>query len=111
VSEWCAANSTRLNISKTCVMSYSRKTNVLSYEYQLCHTAITCTSSIKDIGVFFDSKLYFHNHVDSMHKAIRPYLLHNLQIFFPGLFIRAVFYISQVQIRICFISLEFYHVH
>jgi hypothetical protein len=23
-----------------------------------------CTSSIKDLGVFFDSKLHFHNHVD-----------------------------------------------
>jgi hypothetical protein len=44
-------------------------------------------------------------------KAIRPYSLHNLQIFFPGLFMRAVFYISQVQIRICLGSLEFYHNH
>jgi hypothetical protein len=46
-----------------------------------------------------------------MHKAIRPYLLHNLQIFFPGLFICAVFYISQVQVRICLGSSEFHHVH
>jgi hypothetical protein len=66
VSDWCAANSMRLNINKTRVMSYSRKTNVLSYEYQLCHTAIARTSSIKDLGVFIDSKLYFHNHVDSI---------------------------------------------
>jgi hypothetical protein len=45
-------------------VSYSRKINVLSYVYQLRHAAITCTSSIKDLGVFFDSKLHFHNHVD-----------------------------------------------
>jgi hypothetical protein len=45
-------------------MSNSRKKNVLSYEYQLCHTAIARTSSIKDLGVFFYSQLYFHNHVD-----------------------------------------------
>jgi hypothetical protein len=55
-----------INISKTRVMSHSRKTNVLSYEYQLCHTAVTRTSSIKDVGVFFDCKLYFHSHVDFM---------------------------------------------
>jgi hypothetical protein len=54
----------RLNISKTRVLSYSRNTNVLSYEHQLCHTAIARTSSIKDLGVLFNSKLYFHNHVD-----------------------------------------------
>jgi hypothetical protein len=46
-----------------------------------------------------------------MHKATRRYSLHNLQIFFPGLFICAVFYISQVQIRICLGSLELYHIH
>jgi hypothetical protein len=54
----------RLNIPKTRVMTYTRKTNFLSYEYQLCHVIITRTSSIKDLGVFFDSKLHFHEHVD-----------------------------------------------
>jgi hypothetical protein len=64
VSDWCAANSMRLSICKMHVMSYSRKKNILSYEYQLCHTAIARTSSIEDLGVFFDSKLYFHSRVD-----------------------------------------------
>ncbi|PNF36364.1 hypothetical protein B7P43_G18042 [Cryptotermes secundus] len=41
-----------------------RKTNFLSYEYQLCHAIITRTSSIKDLGVFLDSKLHFHTHVN-----------------------------------------------
>jgi hypothetical protein len=45
-----------------------------------------------------------------MHKAIRPYSLHNHQIFFPGLFLCAVLYVSQVQDGICLGSLEFYHV-
>jgi hypothetical protein len=55
---------TELLIAKTRVFSYSRETHVYSYEYQLCHAAITRTSSIKDLGVFFDSKLYLHNNVD-----------------------------------------------
>jgi hypothetical protein len=54
----------QLNSHKTHVITYSRKTNVLCYDYRLCRSAITCTTSIKDLGVFFDSKLYFHNHVD-----------------------------------------------
>jgi hypothetical protein len=54
----------RLNTAKTRVMSYTRKTNFLSYNYQFCHATIICSSSIKDLGVFFDSKLHFHNHVD-----------------------------------------------
>jgi hypothetical protein len=45
-------------------MLYSRKTNVPRYEYQLCHATIKLTSSIKDLGVFLDSKSYFHSHVE-----------------------------------------------
>jgi hypothetical protein len=54
----------RLNTAKTGVVSCTRKTKFLSYNYQLCRATITRTSSIKDLGVFFDSKLHFHNHVD-----------------------------------------------
>jgi hypothetical protein len=46
------------------VLCHTPGIHLLSYEYQLCHTAITRISSIKDLGLFFDSKLYFHNHVD-----------------------------------------------
>jgi hypothetical protein len=61
VSDWCIANSIRLNTAKTRVVSYTRKTNFLSYNYQLCHATITRASSIKDLVVFFDSKLHFPN--------------------------------------------------
>jgi hypothetical protein len=58
----------RLNIAKTCVVSYSRKTNILSYEYQLRPTATTSTSGIKDLVVSFHSKLHFHSHVDFIYS-------------------------------------------
>jgi hypothetical protein len=41
----------RLNIAKTRVLLHSRKTIVLSYEYQICHAIITNTRCIKDLGV------------------------------------------------------------
>jgi hypothetical protein len=43
----------KLNMSKTEVISFSRKTNVLIYDYKFCH------SSIKDLGVFIDAKTSF----------------------------------------------------
>jgi hypothetical protein len=64
VSYWCIANSMRLITAKQPVVSYTRKTNSLSYSYELCRATNTRTSSIKDLLVFFDSKLHFHNHVD-----------------------------------------------
>jgi hypothetical protein len=54
----------KLNISKTRVISFSNKNNTLIYDYKLCQSSITRTDSIKDLGVFTDSKLRFHNHVD-----------------------------------------------
>jgi hypothetical protein len=66
VNDWCTANTMRLNSDKTRVVSYTRKTNFLSYKYQLCHNTITRTSSIKDLGVFFDPKLHFHSHVHNL---------------------------------------------
>jgi hypothetical protein len=38
----------------------------LIYEYKLSHSAITRTYSVKDLGVYFDSKLHFHDHVNSI---------------------------------------------
>jgi hypothetical protein len=54
----------KLNISKTKVISFSRKTNVLIYDYKLCQSSITWTDSIKDMGVFTDAKLHFQDHVN-----------------------------------------------
>jgi hypothetical protein len=54
----------KLNISKTRVISFSRKTTTLFFQYKLCHSSITRTDFIRDLGVFIDSKLHFHNHID-----------------------------------------------
>jgi hypothetical protein len=64
VQGWCTANFMKFNISKTRVISFSRKTNTLIYENKLCQSLITRTDSIKDLEVFIDSKLRFHNHID-----------------------------------------------
>jgi hypothetical protein len=62
VSDWCTANSMRLNIAETHVVSYIRKIHFLSYVYEIPHATITRTSSSEDLNVFFDSKLHFHSH-------------------------------------------------
>ena len=41
-----------------------RNSSVTENANQLCHAIITRTSSINDLGVFFDSKLHFHTHVN-----------------------------------------------
>jgi hypothetical protein len=96
----------RLNSNKTRVVSYSRKTNILSYDYRLCHSVITCTTSIKDLGVFFDSKLYFHNHVDFLfsERVKLLGLIHSITFSFSSLDCLFVLYFVLVRPRLQYAS-------
>jgi hypothetical protein len=64
IQGWCIANCIKLNISKTKIITFSRKTNTLIYDYKLCQSSLIRTDSIKDLGIFLDSKLQFHDHVN-----------------------------------------------
>jgi hypothetical protein len=54
----------KLTISKTRVIAFTRKTNVLYYSYKICDSFVTRTDTIKDLGIQLDSKLHSHAHVD-----------------------------------------------
>jgi hypothetical protein len=41
-----------------------QRTILLSFDYKLCESPVTCTDSITDLEVLIDSKLHFHHHVD-----------------------------------------------
>jgi hypothetical protein len=86
------------NIRNTRVISHSRKTNLMNYEYLLCQAAIIRTSTIKDLGVFCDSKLHFHNHVDFMFSdCIRLLgLIHSIALIFSSLDCLYVLYFTLV---------------
>jgi hypothetical protein len=61
----------KLRVEKTKVVTFSRKTNYLIYEYKLYHSTITRTFSVEDLGVYLDSKLLFHNHVHFFTHCIK----------------------------------------
>jgi hypothetical protein len=98
------------NIAKTRVVSYWRKTNDLSHEYQLWYSVIVRTSSIKDLDFLFDSKLRFQNHVDFMFsECIKLLGLRDRKIFFLGLFVYKLLCVGQVQVGTCLGSSVFCH--
>jgi hypothetical protein len=45
------------------VIYFTRKINMTAFEYKLCGLPINRTDSVKDLGVFLDSELYFYQHV------------------------------------------------
>jgi hypothetical protein len=52
------------SIGKTTIISLSRKTNSILFNYKLCNNLVTCSQCVKDLGVLLDCKLYFHQHGD-----------------------------------------------
>jgi hypothetical protein len=53
-----------INQGKTTIISFSRKTNGIYFNYKLCNNLVTCSQFVKDLGVLLDYKLYFHQHID-----------------------------------------------
>jgi hypothetical protein len=53
-----------LNIGKARVIAFTRKRNVVYYNYKICDPSVTLTDTIQDLGVQLNSKLHFHVHVD-----------------------------------------------
>lgn len=62
-ANWCTENRMVLNASKCSVITFTRKHNVISYDYTLSNTSIPRTSCVKDLGVVLDSKMSFSDHI------------------------------------------------
>jgi hypothetical protein len=53
----------KINIFKTDIISFTRKTNI-NFNYYVGNLLIVRADSVKDLGVMLDSKLNFHRYVD-----------------------------------------------
>lgn len=66
IHAWCLANFMKPNPSKIRAVSFTRKTTAWNYQYRLGNSFILRTDCIKDLGIYLDSKLHFHQHVDHL---------------------------------------------
>jgi hypothetical protein len=64
VQNWCLDNGMKLNLSKTTIISFARKTNSIYFNYKLCNNPVGRSQCVKDLGVLLDCKLYFHQHIN-----------------------------------------------
>jgi hypothetical protein len=71
------------SIQETKIISYTRKTNDVHFNYYVRDVLILRSVSTKYLGVMFDSKLYFHSNVDfayyQAHRTLRliRYIVYN----------------------------------
>lgn len=66
VYEWCSENHLSLNIGKCQVISYTTKTKPLHHTYRIGTSILNRPETFKDLGVTFDSKLSFRQHIQSI---------------------------------------------
>lgn len=64
VSAWCDCNYLKLNLSKTIVISYTRKSSPLTFTYLLLGEPVKRATVVRDLGVMMDVKLLFNAHVN-----------------------------------------------
>jgi hypothetical protein len=83
------------NVSKSRVISFSRKTITLIFHYKLYHSFISRT----DLGVFIDSELHFHNHVDYIFSQCIKFLGLVQTTTFPFSFLGSLYILYCTLIR------------
>jgi hypothetical protein len=60
VHKWCLVNGMKINLGKTTIIYFSRKTSSIYFNYKLCSNMVTRSQCVKDFGVLLDCKIYFH---------------------------------------------------
>lgn len=66
LDNWCANNGLNLNVAKCTTLSFSRKRNILECIYKIGDQQVTRANSVNDLGVTFDHRLSFKEHIDNI---------------------------------------------
>lgn len=63
---WCEINNLKLNIKKCKYLPFSNKHNPITASYHINNIQLEQVYSIRDLGVTFDSKLKFNEHISNI---------------------------------------------
>lgn len=64
VSRYCKENKLFLNLSKCSCISFTKNYDSFTYNYSVNNEPLNRVNQIKDLGVIFDHKLTFNQHID-----------------------------------------------
>lgn len=69
VQKWCNGNDIHLNANKCAIVSYTKSSDPITYNYHIDQTPIQRKTQHSDLGVLFDCKLQFSAHIERMCRA------------------------------------------
>ena len=64
LTEWCADNGLSLNVEKCCFVTYTTKKRWHLSQYSVRESPLSRRELVKDLGVWFDTKMTFFHHYD-----------------------------------------------
>lgn len=110
LEEWCNTFKLKLNESKCKVISYSRKKEPIIYKYQLNNQILNREYSTKDLGILFDNKLHFSEHISNLGATCSKtlgFIIRNCKSFNNELALKTLYY-SLVRSKLEYGSLIWY---
>lgn len=66
VTKWCGYNGLELNVNKCFSISFTRSKNHFEHTYFISGIPLKSGTTVRDLGVLFDSKLTFVPHLDNI---------------------------------------------
>lgn len=84
VEVWCNQNKLFMNVSKCKVCTYTRKSNPVIFNYSFNSSQLLRCNSTRDLGIYFDNKLTFNEHINLTASAalkILGFILRNCRTF------------------------------
>ena len=64
IATWCLNNNLQLNIKKCVSFSFYRSQSYIEFNYSINSVALDRVMSVKDLGILFDRKLSFNDHIN-----------------------------------------------
>lgn len=65
-AKWCRENHMNLNQNKCYILTFSRKTSNIIYDYKINEFILNRVNQTKDLGITVDSKMSFIPHIDEL---------------------------------------------
>ncbi|KAJ3656334.1 hypothetical protein Zmor_015418 [Zophobas morio] len=111
--EWCYQNRLIINSSKCCYISYCRKLNIVDFSYSIEGTLLERKTSIKDLGVTFDSCLTFDIHLTNICNAANKSLgfVMRTSKFFNNIDVIKSLFFAYVLSKLEYAALIWYPIH
>jgi Reverse transcriptase (RNA-dependent DNA polymerase) len=116
LAQWCNDNALPLNVGKCKTITFTRNIAPVRFDYKIGSSTLERVESITDLGVIFDAKMSFRNHIDAtIAKGLAMLgFIKRLSNEFRDPYTLKALYVSLVRSRLeyaCCVWQPFYVVH